>query len=412
MVEKNGSYPIAVLYEGEYKPLSIPADDVKFELSNTDDFSIVKEGNQYKLITGAKAGVSTKISVIMPGSAEKIEVAEIVIDKEYPITASFVRASSSTLTFTWTEKVSVDDDISKPYTVYLYKNEDCTELEVSFSISAGNGCWNSRQPCYVFTGLAPGTQYWFKVVDTTSGDSKESAVISATTEEFNIVMVSSEPASEGDIILAEDFGQMCWGADEISQAAGYDVGGNSSSSYMSRSAASFEKTTGKYAQRQLTEQKTAIKESGLRIAKWAQGYYNRLYVGPGYIFLSTYTYGVHLITPALNNIPEGVLAKLKITFHAAGYVSGGKAVMAVQHGTSFNEISSGTQTNKDKVNLTSNVQSITFTGGITNLEEFEVTLEGVVKGDRIAFGPEAEKKETNSNMMLISDMTIQILELL
>ena len=77
-------------------------------------------------------------------------------------------------------------------------------------------------------------------------------------------------------------------------------------------------------------------------------------------------------------------------------------------------------TNKDKLNLTENAQTITYTGGLTNLEEFTVTIEGVKKGDRIAFGPTetavtvngtAQYVKTNANMMLISDMTIQILEL-
>ena len=86
-----------------------------------------------------------------------------------------------------------------------------------------------------------------------------------------------------------------------------------------------------------------------------------------------------------------------------------------------NEISSGTQTNKGKdeqgrdapmLNLTDNSQTITYSGGLTKLTEFEIVLDGVVKGDRLAFGPTVEiPAKSNNNMMLISDMTIQILEL-
>ena len=417
IVQASEAYPVAILCQGELGTVEIPVDAVSYELSNNDDFTIAKEDGGFVLTTGPETGVSTSVNIGLPGLEEKVEIAQLKIDKVYGITAQFAGASSSTLTFTWTEGGSAEEDIAKPYTISLYKDEECTDLEVSFSIPAGDGCWNARQPKFVLSGLTPETQYWFQVLDTTPDAEKDSPVIPATTLAFDNILVPSDPAEVGDIILAEDFGQLCWGADELTQAAGYDVASastaydsNVASSFLTREAERFVGTTDQYAQRSLTAS-SAKKEAGFRLAHWAIGYYARAYVGPGYLFLSTYKYCTHIITPKLECIPEGTIAKLKVTVHAAGKTSGGKAVLAVQHGTSFSEISSNTQTNKDKLNLTSNVESITFSGGLTNLEEFEVTIEGVVKGDRIAFGPEVEKKETNSNMMLISDMTIQILEL-
>ena len=418
IVQASETYPIAVLYEDEMGPVEIPADVVSFELSNNDDFTVEEDEGEYILSTGPDTGVSTSVNVGLSGLSGKVAVAQLKIDKVYGITAQFAGASSSTLTFTWTEGVSPEDDIAKPYKISLYKDEECTDLEVSFSIPASDGCWSGRQPKFVLSGLAPDTQYWFQVLDTSSGAVKDSPVIPATTLAFNNIQVSSDPANEGDIILAEDFGQLCWGADEITQAAGYDVASSSTSynanlacSFLNRTAERFVGTTGEYAQRSMTANKTGKKEAGFRLAHWAIGYYARSYVGPGYLFLSTYRYSTHIITPKLESIPEGMTAKLKVTVHAAGKVSGGKAVFAVQHGISFYEISSDNETNKNKLNLTSNVQSITYSGGLTNLEEFEVTIDGVVKGDRIAFGPEAELLETDKNMMLISDMTVQIVEL-
>ena len=404
-------YPIALLYEGESAPVAVPADGINLELSNATDFSIEKSGTACTLVTGPSTEVSTRLSVSPIGSSAKVGIAEFVIEKPEDIKVLLADATSSTLSFTWTEGSSVEEDIAKPYTLSLFRDADCTDLEVSFSIPADDGCWKGRQPKFVFSGLAPATPYWLMVYDTTPGNEKESSAIPATTAAFTLVEVSSGPAAEGDVILAEDFGQMCWGADETTLSAGYDVSGDGSSSFMERTANTFVGTTGQYAQRILTAQSSAKKESGLRIAKWAQGYYARIYVGPGYLFLSTLNYGTHLLTPELKNIPEGKTAKLKVTLHAAGLVAGNKAVLAVQHGTSFSEISSGTQTNKNKVNLTDNVQTITYSGGISTLSEFEVTLDGVVNGDRIAFGPEKELASGNSNMMLLSDMTVQIVEL-
>ena len=418
IVAESSSYQVSVMYQGAEAPVAIPADGINVELSNTAGFSIEKAAGLFTLVTGTASDVSTKLSVSPIGSADKVEIAEFAIEKSFPVKAMFTDATSSTLSFTWTEGDSVDDDVAKPYTVFLYKDEACSELEVSYDIPADDGCWKGRQPKFVFSGLAPATNYWFKVTDTTAGDEKESGVIPATTEAFNIVMVSDTPAAVGDVILAEDFGQLCWGADEISQAAGFDIANSSvayntdtKKSFTNRVAAMFVGTTGQYAQRALTAQSTAKKESGIRFAKWAQGQYARIYVGPGYMFLGTTNYGTHILTPELDNIPEGKTAKLKVTLHAAGKLSGGEAALAVQHGTSFSEISSGTQTNKNKVDLAANMKTITFNGGITNLEQFEVEIDGVVNGDRIAFGPTSETASSTGNMMLLSDLTIQIIEL-
>ena len=417
IVQKSGAYPVSALYQEAEDTAEIPADGINLEIDNTAAFALQKEGNLYMLVTGPSDGVSTHLFASPVGSSEKKEIAFIRIDKVYAIKAQFADASSSTLSFTWTCGGSTDDDIAKPYTISLYRDEDCTDLEVSFSIPAGDGCWKGRQPKFVFSGLEPATPYWFQVIDSSDAE-VESPVIPAETLAFTNIMVSSDPASVGDIILAEDFGQMCWGADEVSQAAGYDVATSdvayntdTKKSFTSRDAAVFVGTTGQYAQRSLTAQSVAKKESGVRIAKWAQGQYARIYIGPGYLFLSTKSYGTHIITPELKNIPQGTTAKLKVTLHAAGSVASSDAVLAVQHGISFNEISSGTQTNKNKLDLSTNVKSMTFSGGLTSLEEFEIVLDGVVSGDRIAFGPPTETAVSNANMMLISDMTVQILEL-
>ncbi|MBO4340133.1 MAG: Ig-like domain-containing protein [Bacteroidales bacterium] len=420
IVQKDGTYPVSAAFQGAFVPESIPADAVTLELSSSTGFTLQKEAGGYSLMTGSSTGVSTKLSVSIAGVGEKTEIAQFRIDKVYKIKAQLAGRSSSTLVFTWTEGGEVADDISKPYTISLYKDEDCTDLEVSYSIPAGDGCWKGRQPKFVLSGLEPGTDYWFQVKDT-SGEDMDSPVIPATTEAFNIVMVSDDPANVGDVILAEDFGQLCWGADEINEAAGFEVvddsygyNSNTGKSFTCREAAMFVGSTSQYARFSLTAQTTAKKEAGFRLAKWAQGQYGRMYVGPGYVFLSTKSYGTHIITPELASIPDGMTAKLKVTLHASGKESGGKAALAVQHNKSFYEISSNNQTNKNKLDLTSNVQTITYSGGITNLEAFEVTIDGVVSGDRIAFGPISESNPDpldNSNMMLLSDITVQIIEL-
>lgn len=417
-VQKEGHYLIAVLYAGAETPEEIPSEAVSFELSNATDFSISQVGSLYNLNTGEETNVTSSLSATLRGTTDKVEVARLKIDRIWPVKASLAAKSSSTLTYTWTEGVSDADDAAKPYTITLYKDEAGTDEVVSYSIPAGSSCWKGNRPRFVFSGLKPSTSYWLKVIDTDGEEGVESDLIGATTSPFNIVEPSSVEATVGDVILAEDFGEMLWGADETSGAAGYDVAEeglayntDTGLSFSCREAARFVATTGQYAQRSLTAQSKAKKEAGVRIAKWAQGQYARIYIGPGYLFLSTKSYGTHIITPSLDNIPEGKTATVKVTVHAAGYASGYEAAFAVQHEKSFYLVGSGNQTNKNTLDLESNVATITYKGGISQVDEFSVTLTGLVKGDRIAFGPTSEKTQANSNMMLISDMTVQIEDL-
>jgi len=410
-VMKEGRFIISALYAEAEDTKAVPASGVTFELSNTTDFSISQLGDAYMLVTGGVTNVTSSLSVSLTGSEEKIEIARFKIDRIWPIKATLAAKTSSTLVYTWTQGVSGSADAANPYTISLYRDEDGTDAVVSYNIPAGDACWRGEQPRFVFSGLKPATNYWFKVIDTGGAEGVESDLIRGTTSAFTIVEPGNWEAAEGEVILAEDFSEMLWGADETAQAAGYDVGNDNSSSFGNREADSFVATTKQYAQRILTAQSTAKKEAGLRIAKWAQGQYARIYIGPGYLFLSTKSYGTHLVTPSLNNIPEEKTAKVKVTLHAAGFANGYQAVLAVQHDKSFHLVGSNTQTNKKTLDLETNVQTITFNGGITQLDEFTVELSGLVKGDRIAFGPTTESDASNKNMMLISDMTIQILEI-
>ena len=418
-VRHSNSYPISFLYQGEAGPEVIPADDIQLELSDATYFSIRRIGDIYALFTEHTGSVSSKLLLGTSAINPKVELAEFEIQLLQP---ELVCSSSSTLTFGWTEGMGVNDDINRPYTITLYTDENCGNALLSYSIPAGDGCWRYTQPRFIFTGLDSNTTYWFKVTDT-GNDGGDGPVISGTTDAFTIVEPSDTPAGVGDIILAEDFSEMCWYADEVSRAAGYEVGTVASATFQNRTVNSFTGFTGQYNGNDdygiMSKHETARKAS--RLGKWAQGYNARMYVGPGYLFLGTYSYGTHLITPQLNNIPEGSTAKIQVTVHAAGFKKDYRAALAVQKSNVvFWALNSNATTNKDKLNLDDNVQYITYTGGVTTLEEFTVTLEGVEHGDRIAFGPpkttvtkdgKADYVKTNENMMLISDMTIQIIEL-
>lgn len=416
-LEADNSYPVYVLYQAEMGPAVIPADKLDVELTNTTDFTIQQVSDSFALITGLETGVSTQLLAGVNGVAEKVVIAEFVIDKVYPIQASLYYTSSSTLTFTWTEGISADDDISKSYTITLYGNAAGTDVVLSYDIDAEHPCWNGNQPRYCFSGLDAGTDYWFKVTDTSEGAvDVVSDLIPARTDDFTIVEPSGDEAEAGDVILAEDFSELYWYADEISRGAGYSPGTSVSlSTYQDRTVASFVGWRGKFptdgtTDGMLTKYSTAKKKG--RISKWAQGHTARLYIGPGYVYLGTPSYTTHVITPKLGRIPAGMSAKIQVTVHASGVKSGQKARIAVQDsGISFSEVGSGTETNKNKLQLDDNYQEFTFTGGFTVLGEFTVTLDGVKQNDRLAFGPGWTNQASTDNQMILSDMTVTILEL-
>ena len=167
IVQESDTWSIAAACQGAYLPQPIPASIASLELSNNSDFSLSQEGDSYVLETGPRKGVNTKVYATVAGN--KHVIGTVKIDKVYNLKAENVGASSSTLSFTWTTGISTDSDILRPYTIFLYKDEEGTDLEASFSIpmgdSSANACWGGEQPRFVFSGLAPGTQYWFRVVD-------------------------------------------------------------------------------------------------------------------------------------------------------------------------------------------------------------------------------------------------------
>lgn len=95
------------------------------------------------------------------------------------------------------------------YRAALYADEDCTQLVVAHNLSAEQMAdkFSSGTKWLTFAGLDAGTTYWFRGIDRTTG--QPTSIVSATTDSFTPVqMVSS--AAEGDIVLAEDFSELCY----------------------------------------------------------------------------------------------------------------------------------------------------------------------------------------------------------
>lgn len=312
------------------------------------------------------------------------------------ITITAEGITSSTAVICW------NGDPANAYTISVYADSACSSLIESFAVDAGNACWGGAAPRFCVSGFDPGTTYYVKV---TSG-SDESNVLPVTTADFTIVEVSDAPASVGTVLLAEDFGELRWDCDMIGNGAGFfptsqDFFGNSEVLSYQAAATSNEKV--------LSSQADAIANS--RLAHWAQGAKANLYIHPGYLKLVGSNNVTHLVTPALTNIPDGKVATLEVEVTASRYYSASSdsyatenAVVAVQAPDSYNELVDDTKTNT--LDLTTNVQAITLPAE-TAWNTFKVTLTGVAKGSRIAFGAASDVTGNNARMN-ISDMKITL----
>ena len=288
------------------------------------------------------------------------------------------------------------------YTVSVYADPDCATLVDSYEIPAGDDCWEGLvSPRFCISGLDPGTTYYVKVTN----EANNSNVLPVTTADFGIVEASSTPAEEGDVLLAEDFGELRWDSDVINGGVGYFA--TSQTSFANSEVAQF-LPVDTNSEKVLGSQTDALEES--RLKHWAQGANNNLYIHPGYIKLVGSKKVTHIVTPALDNIPEGKFATLEVEVTASAYFSESSgtfcttnAVVAVQTGA-LNEFLDDPKTNT--LDLSGNIQNITLDAA-TAWKTYKVTLSGVVKGNRLAFGAASDVVGNDARMNL-SDIKVTL----
>lgn len=293
------------------------------------------------------------------------------------------------------------------YTIRVFADKDCATLVDTYAIPAGDPCWSEKSPRFCIGGLKANTTYYVRVTDESKPE--DSNVLPVTTLPFTVVEVSNTPASVGDVILAEDFSELRWDCDMIGNGAGYFP--VSQDSFSASEAASYQ-AAATSNEKMLSKQSTAIAAS--RLAHWAQGANANMYIHPGYIKLVGSKKVTHLVTPALSNIPAGKLAVLSVELTASAYYSESSAsyattsaIVAVQPSGAYNElVDDGTNT----LDLTSNVSPITLSEE-TAWNTYQVVINGVSKGDRLAFGADSEITENNARMN-ISDMKVTVLALI
>lgn len=346
-----------------------------------------------------------------------IKVELVSLDNAPDVTASLGNSSSCSLTFTWTEGVSAADDIAKPWTIALYRDEACTDLVVSHKIDAESEVWSGKQPRFIFGGLDPNTDYWFKAVDTTEGAVKSSNPLKATTLDFTRVDASTVTnAGVGDIILGEDFSET-YGPDEWDEAVGYMP----TEALRTLAPPTGEDPDGWFEKYTSTGtrfwgNKVQAKEGGRLANGWGFFGNSSVYSRSGYFRVSVTSNGArtHIVTPKLAGIPEGSKATISVTVTALLHEKASDVDVAVfvESGLTMNsttDVASASYCKYTGAKLT-NGHAL----GLANTTQKKwytktVTIEGVESTDQLVIG--SLNNVNGKNRFNIKDVVVKIVEL-
>ena len=364
------------------------------------------------LIIGSYENIDTKNRFFL--SDVKVQIVSL---EEVPdIQADFCTASSSSLSFTWTEGVSATDDVSKPYTIALYKDAGCSQLVVNHIIPEGHSCWDGKQPKFVFGGLEQDTDYWFKVTDTTEGAVKASKAVKATTLPFTRVDASTvSNAGVGDIILGEDFSEIHYGPDEFDSAAGFMPSPHTLAPISGEDPdGTFEKASS--TSTRLWGNNFEITEGTRMSHGW--GFYGNsaVYSRVGYFRCATTANNArtHIVTPKLAGIPDGFTATIEVTVTDRMYESNGDVGVFVASNLTMNTTTDKTNASFGKYTGSGALSDGHALGiGTGKWYTKSVIIEGVTNADQLLIGSleNVNVSKKSKNRHNFSDITVKIVAL-
>ena len=349
--------------------------------------------------------VVTLVEIETPQEPEVPEIEGIV--------AECISTSSSTLIFSWEEGVETSELVSHAFTATLYKDAACTVVDQSFDFPTACGVWNGKTPKYVFGGLQPSTDYWFKVFDTTANI--ESEPIKGTTDAFSHVLMPSSITAPG-VVLAEDFGDIRWEFDHITGAVGFRPEDRSDWSNTEVKTSETSSSNGIFdgyhysSGGEIEFKSCADAITNSRLNGWSTD--TKVYIHPGYLKLGTSSSRGWVLTPSFT-VPEGKKAVVKVTVTFARYKTSqaadwGVVVLSEELAGYGKDGAHTSYFDWPDTEDTKFYQEITFEN--TDWETKSVSGLEVRAGDRIAFGGEYQGGE-KTGRGYISDMIVEVLEI-
>ena len=139
------------------------------------------------------------------------------------VEARLMDATSSTLTIQWSVSSFKDGAVDNrtPWKIGLYRDAAATQAVAEWDCSPGlfrqkDSKLQFQIPCFFFTGLEPGTTWYFKAeAEDCSG------IFPFETTSFTRKAPDTIPARPGDFVLGEDFSEMVWGPHQGIFSVGY-----------------------------------------------------------------------------------------------------------------------------------------------------------------------------------------------
>lgn len=344
-ISENGT-PLDVAEVGVYDPLHIEAMTIPRlnKNSGTTTFSTAKWRHFFQATASA---ADTPVTVKVTDRYGNVYTEEMIRPKAFTVSeyknevqynkpvAELVKASSSSLVFGWTCGGTASEDAALPYKLEIFKDAACTDLALSFEVPAESSCWGGKALRFPFGSLQPATTYWFKVTNASNGDASDP--VEGTTEAFTVVDPSTVTnAGVGDVILAEDFSEIGWGADMLANAAGFIPSGKPmdplSGNYTDDDGyfQTYDNTSGRiYGEARVASDK--------RLYNWGFFGNSSVYAYAGYLRVGSSSSGArtHIVSPALSGIPEGMTATVDVTVTSSVYNSGADVAVFVNDHSSL-----------------------------------------------------------------------------
>ncbi len=280
------------------------------------------------------------------GEPARIMVGTGIVDESQEETSSIVakveEITESTAIARWSTSNYNNDaaDAGFNYTVELFKDENCTDLDVSWDVTEGNISISKYSASFIFSGLTPATDYWFRVTNTT--DEVTSDPVKFTTEESQFKTLP-ETAKAGEVILFQDFHELLWGGDYLNSAGGYSNNGRGSATVIDKATGVNPVSAEKYYIVNAGTEMGLFNTLGKAVpntslADWGQmsDPSNTKSPGiicarPGMLKMGASSYSAWIVTPELKCLTQP--ATIEVTFDVAPYDADQAIVVELLDGT-------------------------------------------------------------------------------
>jgi len=329
------------------------------------------------------------------------------------VEGKFVDASESTAIVTWSTCNWANDagDAAFAYNLELFKDAACTDLDVSWQIAANSIDLAKYGPRFIFGGLTPETDYYFRVTNTTDDVMSDPVKVTTAKSQFKDLPAT---AAAGDVILFQDFHEFLWGGDLLNKAAGYSNNGRSKATEIEKATGANPVSAEKfYLVGASTEMglfntlgsalpSTSLKDWGQQSEEKNSDKPGIICARPGMMKMGANSYRAAIVTPELKCLTQP--ATLEVTFKTAAYDDGENVVVELLDGTTKADkngwITAATQTAIQTVNA-----GAKDAGWTTHT----VTVPNATATSRIAIGAAEKGEGAAQHRFYLDDISIKVI---